>query len=71
MAVYGSNNYTAAAKWCLDNAIGRADSFGRDSFCQDFYSNVVAPLNEDAKVLLHSTASFKVPIANEAELDVF
>ncbi|UPK92027.1 hypothetical protein LCI18_002962 [Fusarium solani-melongenae] len=52
LPVYGSNNYTAAAKWCLDNVIGQLDSFGHDSFCQDFYSNVVVPLNEDAKVLL-------------------
>lgn len=54
MAVYESNNYTSAAKWYLDNDIERLDSFGHDSFCEDFYSNVVAPLNGDARALLSS-----------------
>ncbi|KAK5988293.1 hypothetical protein PT974_12437 [Cladobotryum mycophilum] len=46
----GGINYMATVKWCLESVLGIA-GLEDDSFCQNFYVEVVARLEEDVKLL--------------------
>lgn len=44
----GGPNYSAAAKWCLDNFLNGA-SLEDENFCQEFHGEVIDRLEEDLK----------------------
>lgn len=48
MLINGGPNYAAAVQWCLDNFFNGA-SFEDEAFCYEFYGEVIARLETDAK----------------------
>ncbi|KAJ8129403.1 hypothetical protein O1611_g4230 [Lasiodiplodia mahajangana] len=48
--IRGGTKYAEAVEWCLDS-IYRIDGLQNERFCQDFYENVIGPLEDDLKTI--------------------